>query len=65
MKNNPIYLAAREAKRKRQRRWFLVHIGAVALLFWSIALALEYGEGTHLLIIVPLVLYALLSGREE
>ena len=65
MNNNPIYLAARKAKRKQQRRWFAVHVGAVALLFWSIALALEYGEGTHLLITVPLALCALFSGREE
>jgi uncharacterized membrane protein HdeD (DUF308 family) len=65
MKNNPIYMNARKIKRQKERRWMLVHLGAVALLVGSVLIAFKHGEGTHLLITVPLAIFALFSGMEE
>lgn len=64
MKNHPAYIAARKAKQRAERKWFIVHAGAVALLIGSIALAISSGDGGFLLITIPISLYALFSGME-
>lgn len=64
MKNHPAYIAARKAKQRAERKWFIVHAGAIALLIGSIAIAISSGEGDILLIVVPACLFALRSGME-